>query len=527
MQRARITRMIAGMSLVLSAGLLAGPTTLPDRSFVYPGWVHVQSRRLPSTQPAEDEGLEVLDNVSQEDSFYINKKQGAQCLFHESAGEKTIRLVLPQQGRIMEYSGKHKAVAIGTLHPDERRRIADAVAGQPLTVGDIVALVRESEADIVSTREESDGPFRRLEIVFVGGSMCDKSEAVGGRNTVWFDPKTGLIHKLQADFGQGPLEMTYTYLKRDIKDVFDVGAPRGVPVIDSRPDPQTGALLDRLDRRFERDYGDYVAIVTQTNHGKPFGQGKKMFLYLYARQGSSAFYGEYSLRADGYPEAPILKLSGWPKPTLKQVLDLAAGTAPVFFYATDNTTAWAGTFDPSAIKTAKIREHRQPLKKMPYKVNYRLADSIWKGRDALRLWGFGPRPQVIADKARPNLLGLRIQDVDFSPSTRPAPRTERLFWIDPSRDDMPVETIMSDERSVSPTRTVTVDFRVRYSEFTQLPNGRWYPARWDNQLGRKETGKPVEGFSLEYHLQIFPGAKLDPGWYASRVDALKKGRSSP
>ncbi len=501
----------------------------PPAAYIYPGWVQIQSRKLPSTQPAETQEEEnpSIENTK-ESEFYINKKETAQCMFLDLPEEKTIRLFLPKRGEIMEYNSKYKAVALGTLHPSEARRVADEVARYSMTVDEMVKMIKDSKADIMGTKEEKDGAYMRLHIVFMGGSLCGDKD-VGGHNTIWYDPKTRLIHKLQANFGHGDQEMTYTYLNKDIKDLFDVGVPRDSLVLDSRPDPETKKLLDRLDTRVERDYGDYVAVLTQTNHGKRWGaKPKKMFLYLYGRQENRAFYGEYSLRGNDYADSPLLKIQGWPNPNLNQVLELTGKTIPVFFYATDGKKSCAGSYAPDEVKNGRFREHQDPIKNNPFQTNYRLGYHLWKGRDALFLWGFGPKQDLVTDKDHPNALGLRLREGDFSPKAEPQARTEKIFWIDPTRDDLPLEATTREEKFIVRQKPpVIIEFKIRYLKYAQLPNGRWYPSHWENRLSRKDSDGKADGFSLEYHLQIFPKAKLDPAWYGSRVAALKVGVVKP
>jgi hypothetical protein len=516
------------LCLVFPLNLFSSPpeqASSPPAGYIYPGWVHLQTRKMPSTQPAkpeEDEDASIEN--TKETEFYINKKESAQCVFLDLPNEKTIRLFLPKQGEMMEYNSKYKGVALGTMHSSEAQRIAGEVAKFSLTVDEMVRMIKESQADIVGTQETKDGPYMRYHIVFTGGSLCSGKE-IGGYNTIWYDPKTRLIQRLRANFGQGDLEMRYTYLTKPIKDLFDLGVPRDSMILDSRPGPEAKKLLDRLDGRFEKDYGDYVAVLTQTNHGKRWGSTpQKMFLYLYGRQGPCAFYGEYSLRGNDYPDSPLLKIQGWPNPELGRVLELAGKSIPVFSYATDGQKTWTGTFNAEAVKTGRFREFQSPYKKNPIQNNYRLANHLWKGRDTLFLWGFGPQQDLITDKNHPGTLGLRLREGDFGPKAQALARTEKIFWIDPTRDDLPVEATTCEEKFMDPKKTpATIEFKTRYQKFARLPDGQWFPTHWENRLSRKDMAGKTESFSLEYQLQIFPSAKLDPSWYTSRVAVLKVG----
>jgi hypothetical protein len=60
--------------------------------------------------------------------------------------------------------------------------------------------------------------------------------------------------------------------------------------------------------------------------------------------------------------------------------------------------------------------------------------------------------------------------------------------------------------------TQRVARRSRFKEYAQLPEGRWYPTRWD--LDVTADDKPYPNMRVTaYRLQIFPGRKLDPSWY--------------
>jgi len=497
------------------AGIAAGATATSSSPSAagYDGWVRIQGRTLVSEETGEEP--EPSDNAME---MYINKARGEQYHTMAYPGRKMFRYSSAQTKEIREYDSQTNILGIGKLHPRDARRIGSEIAGYPLTVDDILGLLKKTGAEIVQQTEAREGKLDRVEIAFMGGSLCAQAKEQGGKEIVWVDPKTRLIHKMHTGIVERE-EMTYTYIK-PIRDLYDLGVPRTAKVIDFRPTPEAAVLLDRLDRRFDNDYGNYVAVLTETDHRKSWGV-KKMFLHLYARQGLSALNVQYSFDAQEYPDSPMHKVPGWPKPEVKTVLDLAARTIPLFFYTTDGKTAWNGTYNQVPESPIRLVENQNSLKKNPLIPQFRLADHVWKGRDSLSLWGYGAPADVVRDPKRPGLIGLRLRIGEFAEPIKSGQREERVYWYDPSRDDMPVESIRTAEVFRAKGKPTTITFKYRFFEHAKLPDGRWFPVHWEVASTKKEADGSTDGYTREFYMQLFPGMTLNKIWYASRQKGLE------
>ncbi len=88
-------------------------------------------------------------------------------------------------------------------------------------------------------------------------------------------------------------------------------------------------------------------------------------------------------------------------------------------------------------------------------------------------------------------------------------RHERYYWFDPQRDDMPVEKqylgYMKDGS------TVEREWHSVYLDYAQLPDGRWYPTRW--QEGTSNHGENPYTSLTEFHLTFSTDIALEADWF--------------
>jgi hypothetical protein len=506
-------------SSVIGSPVTTAPSSKAYSPASYQGWVHVQIKNAQADKLGES--LQEDETELKFPEIFFNKPQAAQCMIVPFEDGVEIRYFSARLGEMAQYSGKQKLVAFGTMHPmmivDKTREIAEF----PLTREDYLHHLNTEGAAITGVSQAMDGKLQRIVIAYTPGKNSRSGPKEGGMEIVWVDPRTKFIQKVQTTLEHSQL-MIYSYLKDGPRDIYDFGVPRDTTVLDGRPTVEAKAVLDRLDRRAEQDFGNYVAVLTQIDHRKSWGSRKKA-VQIYARDGKKAAYLTFTLREEEYPDSPMIGLQGWPLPKIDEVLRRAEKTIPLFYYVTNGSKAWSGSMISAPKTKEKIREAELPMKYNPLRINYCLSNEIWKGRESLHLYDFGPRTDTLQNKAHPNAVGVRLREGDFSPKAKLPARTEKIYWIDPNRDDMPLETTVREEKFIpgSDTAATTVEFHFRYLNYGQLPDGRWYPTHWENQLSRKSTHGRTDGFSLEFHLQVFPNMELDPTWYGSRATALK------
>jgi hypothetical protein len=270
-----------------------------------------------------------------------------------------------------------------------------------------------------------------------------------------------------------------------------IALPLGIEELDESPKP----ILNRLDGRIAEGFGDYVAVATET-HVRDGGQLNPDLaaLNIYARNGKAALWVRYlageSILPNGRPRAAeVMSLpEGWPLPALENIIERAKATKPGDYTVTDGKLTWP----------------KQGLRCVD------LAETIWRGRGLLLLHNPGAKARLLADVNRPDLVGIYAEGLVQQCDSRRFQRTEQLIWIDPGRDDVPVETFARDYGPDG--ETVVTEFSTKYLDYGQLPDGKWYPNCW-RQTTRSRVRDQFRDYTQQFHLRLYPGTKLHSGWF--------------
>lgn len=256
-------------------------------------------------------------------------------------------------------------------------------------------------------------------------------------------------------------------------------------------------ILDRLDARIV-GFGDYVAVETQTLVDEDGAlDARQSSVQLYAQVGKKNLWCRYLVGDQFHPTsgrrrgAPVMSVpKGWPCPELQDLLHQAKTSVPSEYAVTDGKEFWSNVT-------------KSPIS---------LAEQIWWGRKLVRT--FGRRPKLITDVNRPDLVGLYVQT---SMLTCPTGRqkVEQVLWLDPNRDDGPVETL---SRDYSPDgKTIEFECVTKCTDSLQLPDGRWYPHCRTITRNSRSKGKIVT-YPEKAYLRIFPKMELDSTWFTDPND---------
>jgi hypothetical protein len=515
---------LAGWTMVMG-GILTESTLavekvanfpVPTTQIAYDGWVHVQIKKLDPDKPKDADDQE--DSNAKPPEIYLNQAKGLLCTIMDFGDRKLIRLRCPQTGQMVEYDSQYSGVAYGTMDPALIKKTHDEIAKYPITLNIHLAALKDAGAIFMGSKEALEKNLLKVTIAYVGGKTCTTCPDNGGLDVLWIDPKTSLIHKLRTQI-EHPQEITFTYDKKERNDIYAFGAPRDAKVSDSRPTPQAAQVLNRFDKHNLEGLGNFVGVLTETDQRKEWGT-KKMFLYLYGQEDNKMFYAVYEFNPSDYPDSLILNLPGWPKVDIKKTLDLARKTIPLIYYATDGQSAWLGKFDTSKENKSRMLESKQLLKNFPPPHDHFLIHHFWRNREALFLYGYGPPADTLTDNEHPGLIGLRLREGDYTPSAKNTIREEWIFWVDPSRNDLPIQSIHRGERITNKPNTLT-QFDTRFLDFARLPNGTWYPIHWKTQASREDfLAKTKGGYGREFFLQIAPNMKLEKTWYDGWAKAM-------
>lgn len=187
----------------------------------------------------------------------------------------------------------------------------------------------------------------------------------------------------------------------------------------------------------------------------------------------------------------------WPFVDLQDVLTRARHLRPVGYYAYNGEKFWSNE--------ATVHENDDKQQQVDsIKADRDIMHDIWFGKTPAS-YGTGTKAKLITQAERPGLIGLSIEYHSY----RPNRRHERCYWFDPQRDDAPVERQYVSY--VEDGTTVEYEWHSLYLDYAQLPDGRWYPTRWQETMSKH--GEDPYTSSTEFHLFLSTDTALEPDWF--------------
>lgn len=257
-------------------------------------------------------------------------------------------------------------------------------------------------------------------------------------------------------------------------------------------------ILDRLDDRISRGFGDFTAIQTEipidenglldTDHSA---------LYLMAQNGRARLWcrylvGEQFLQNGRRRAVPTMNVpKDWPHPNIEDVMQEARSKMPSEYIVSDGQEVW------------------------PFRMSEpSLSREIWFGREGLLLNTPGAKAQLLRDASQKDLIGVHAEGHLYRDDFENLQLIEHTCWFAPEQDDMPVKILIGHYGQDG--KTVVVKITVDYCDYTQLSDGRWYPIRWRQSIEGGQRRK-----CNEFCMQIFQEVKLDKSWFADPQERLK------
>jgi hypothetical protein len=512
------------------------------------GWVHIIPENPPSLLSMFKPSLSGL---------HINTANGTMAIVANVYGALYVEFISPATHEKRTYSGFSHKLLIATLNDQTAQSAINRNAEFPLKLADFLAQIKANGEVLSSVVESTDQKLERFDLMVTDEVKKQVSlEVPTGKLTIWADPQTKLIRKLSSMVDGQPMVEDYSYGAPAIADIYDLGVPRTAQVVDDRrkvianmPRPAVFDLppmaqlvkdpsidLESLEGRMEghilREWGDFVSIECQEikylNHDL-HEQGKLM---IQARQGEMAYYGIYMLAPElvlwggqGFPK-------GWPTPKLADVVAQLKSVRPIMVSADDGKNGWSSHEAVSGLGLIQITPTS-----MPTAYTQTNLEQFWwpsgfgKSQPALptsqpgHRWrvrigfgGFGTtRAQVLRDPNRPSLIVLHIDTVmpfRMGYNSNANYHTDAWYWLDPTHDDLPVETVTRTNGSATAGEKLDTTMHFVYSDFARLADGHWYPSRWQYRGMSPPTTQPVidDGY-VEYSRQIVQSEKLPAEWF--------------
>ena len=467
----------------------------------YKGWVHIKSSRLMLTkdgsQPAPG-----YDPIWPAGQVHFNTADGTHVYVdddHDEAEDLEIDFASPSQSTCWHYTRRSGELRVRDMVPVTREKKTESAERSDYLQDTLKRLTHDyGKYDL--TRSEKDGmvryDFKPLENV------------AGPEYTILVDSKDKLIRKQitrtpRTDGGEHTEQVTeeYTYGPPIIKDIYDLNVPRNTKIVDCRSDADVKALMKRLAQQaHDRDFGNGLAVVT-CNYTIPDSKvsGDLGTVCVYGKRGEERFTYRYGVAGDRIRSHDLYNPlpAGWPRPGVDDVIKLLDKGRPC------DGEAIGGFMDDRGTR-----------------VIWGLAGEIWDGWLTSQYEKMAmTKGQIIHDERdHKGLVGLKVlvshRNMEDAQDT--------TLWVDPSRNDVPVEKIVRRPMYDMRARPYYVEERTKYTDFNQLPNKRWYPTKWT--WTRKVDG---EEYTMQYLLRILPDAKMDDKWFADPRKRFKTRAIDP
>lgn len=476
----------------------------------YKGWIHI-SAIYKTLKEGTDEVERITAGIR-----HMNTVDGTLIWETKTDNDLNIKYYSPANEEYIQYSSLKGEVAIYDLGSFPARQLVDSY---PLT----------SDARITSFKKATGNDPYNITITQEGDKDCfdilffenmeeeiriSKEKATGfpGNMTLWVDRKTHLIQKSFTEIHYKKLNgivpgmkisENYKYGEPFINNIYDLGVPEDSVVVDHRKTLAVKDVLERLTTRIA-DFNHYVALMTETPINKD-GTFSKDFLtlHLFAENGDMWLANRYPAGTKTYPDPrkpnpTIMKTpENWPSIDIIATLKRVKHACLWGYYVYDGESFWSN----------EARIHKGADKKRrtdSIKADVGLLRNIWFGQK----YDYGVETKV-TQLQRDDGSGEIAIYIEYY-TALPRMRNEKYYWFDPGRDDMPTEIIS--RCYLQDGKTIEREIHTVYLDYSQLPDGRWYPARWQKTTTDfdKEHGYK---FSREYQLTLSTDIELEEDWF--------------
>jgi hypothetical protein len=491
----------------------------------YKGWVHIRGRpEAGTTQPVHADSS----------NMYLDRATGTTINDYTIDGRRQIEMWDVTNNQQLLYDSEKKQIEIGDTFPSSAKSWAAESMRYPITLAETVASYKrlgEPKAEL-KIEQSTESGLQRLEISFPKNTSATSTAPTtaeagvvrASHVTMWIDPQSNLIQKVTSLIDGEVDTVEYVY-GEPIKDLYDLGVPRDTKIVDNRVKGDVNALFERLQKRYEKGFGDFVALVHEMDPEHPDRPDREGAVQVYAASGQKWLNARYLVGrkqyAPGQPrDVAIEPLDTWPPKDCKVVLDRVKDAVPSDCLISDGKHVWQGygasrkDYQTSELtgrmaQTIDVdRGHRT------------LAGFTWPTRVRLGVFGADAKASIITDaKNHPGQLGLHVEQMLFVTDMTQKQLDVDTYWLDPSRDDMPIEWKMTQYEKDG--KTISTDSTVTFLEWKQLPNGQWYPTRWTSDFVSNEGGRSI-GNKQAFHLAMCPGEKLGDEWFTNPAAKLKR-----
>ncbi|MEN6577470.1 MAG: hypothetical protein ABFD90_14090 [Phycisphaerales bacterium] len=332
-------------------------------------------------------------------------------------------------------------------------------------VSQIVRSAQQAGAAVSREDAEGSGPHQELiRLRFTGNPRCESV-------TLIRDAESNLLLRMDQNTLDGAkrvlISTTYSYPDSGPADVYALGVPADAIIFDTRPEGPALLLVDKIQERFARGFGDHLAVILQSwvGDGGSLDPVTIAVLRQKGRLKRSDHYHAFDFKGHSRASAtlyPCVK-DRWPNLTIPQVLALETVDAVErrMLFDGRKTIQFRREEDGELVRSEHPTD--QFTLNWPESQTHSLTSLIWPNLHLEIQSGSSQYKREVRllgeDPNRPGLIGLQF--VRFA-------ETESL-WFDPDRDYMLVDRSMVRQGIVDQSR-------YRVVQIGQTPSGRWYPS---------------------------------------------------
>jgi hypothetical protein len=192
----------------------------------FKGWVHVRATP-PQTRLSLPEGVVAPTTATSQPlgtAGDLNTADGTWVRDGLVKGHRRIEMHEPAKQTSSVYDTGTNELRVTHATPPSSPGFADAIAGAPVTVADLLERYDTANSAPPSTEATRDGEFTRYDLV-------GRGERRAFKGSVWVDPATKLLRKARWDVPDGFVEATYAYGPPEIPDIHAAGVPRTAKLI--------------------------------------------------------------------------------------------------------------------------------------------------------------------------------------------------------------------------------------------------------------------------------------------------------
>lgn len=482
----------------------------------YKGWIHIST--IYKTLKEDTDEVERLITGTR----HINTIDGTLIWEDKTDSNLKIYYFSPVEDEYIEYDSLKVEVALNDLNSYPAKKLVDSYA---LTADARIAPFKKATGkDPYNITITQEGDYDRFDILFFENMeeeiriSKEKSTGFASSITLWVDRKTHLINKSFTEIhykklnGIVPGMKVYEnieYGEPFINHIYDLGVPEDAVVIDHRKTLEVENVLERLRSRIA-DFNHYVALMTQTEINDDGTLKDSCTLHLFAQNGDAWLVNRYPVGTISYrnkPEIVVPSIKETPENLLSfdiiSVLDRIKHAHLWGYYVFDGENFCSNEANPNFPEGVDKAQKRRTYDSI--QADMGLLRNIWFGQER---YGHETKIKLIKREDKLGEIGLHIEYYSYPPPYKS--RQEKYYWFDSQRDDMPVERLY--RKYLEDGKTVEYEIHTIYLEYSQIPDGRWYPARWSTtttDFNKDDGYKDTQEYQLTIHTDI----ELEEDWF--------------